>query len=118
MAPARGFEIAARLALEEIADAAADMRRLAGDAEEPVAVRIVGLGPDRAARAAPVHDAMRHAAQRHSVPCANGAACGRRLRRAAIQPPCFCAKSRASFRLPRGGMVSTTSREAASMRSV
>ena len=52
------------------------------------------------------------------MPCANGVACGRRFSRAAIQAPCFCANSRASFRLPRGGMVSTTSREAASMRSV
>ena len=39
-------------------------------------------------------------------------------RRGAIQPPCFWANSFASLRLPRGGMVRTTSREAASMRSV
>ena len=47
------------------------------------------------------------------APSANGAATGRRHRRAAIQPPCFCANSLASFKLPRGGMVRMTSREAA-----
>ena len=53
-----------------------------------------------------------------STPSANGAASGSRLSRAAIQPPCFCANSLASFTLPRGGIVRTTSREAASIRKV
>jgi hypothetical protein len=57
-----------------------------------------------------VYDAVWNAAQRNRD--------GSRLSRAAIQPPCCCAKSRASRTLPRGGMVSTTSREGASMRSV
>ncbi len=52
------------------------------------------------------------------VPCAKGAGSGSRSSRAAIQAPCFSAKARASFRLPRGGMVSTTSRVAEWMRSV
>ena len=65
-----------------------------------------------------MHDAMLDAAQRHDAPSANGAASGSRRSRAAIQPPCFCANSLASRTLPRGGMVSTTSRVAAWMRSV
>ena len=62
-AAARRFEIAQRLAAEEIADAAVDVRRLAGDAEQRLAVR-AGLRPHRAAHARPVHDAMLDAAQR------------------------------------------------------
>ena len=53
-----------------------------------------------------------------STPGANRTASGNRSSRAEIQPPCFCANSLASFMLPRGGMVSTTTREAASMRKV
>ena len=64
IAAAGGVEIARRLALEVVADAAVDVRRLAGDAEQPLAV-LVGLGPHRAARAAAMHDAVRHAAQRN-----------------------------------------------------
>ena len=41
-----------------------------------------------------MHDGMGTPAQRNSVPCANGAAPGRRPSRAAIQPPCF-ARTRA-----------------------
>src|SRR6478672_7485029 len=39
-----------------------------------------------------------------AAPSAKGAATGRRHSRAAIQPPCFCANSFASLRLPRGGV--------------
>jgi hypothetical protein len=53
-----------------------------------------------------------------SVSWVKGASSGSRSSRAAIQPPCFCANARASFKLPRGGMVSTTSRVAEWMRSV
>src|SRR6516225_2067255 len=64
VAPARGLEIALRLALEEVAGAAVDVRRLARNAQEPVA-GFVRLGPHRAAHAAAIDDAMRLAAQRH-----------------------------------------------------
>ena len=47
------------------------------------------------------------------APGANGTAVGSRPSRAAIQAPCLSANARASLRLPRGGMVSTTSRVAA-----
>src|SRR5262249_60148438 len=47
------------------------------------------------------------------MPSAKGAACGKRPKRAAIHAPCFSAKLRASFNVPRGGIVSTTSRLAA-----
>jgi hypothetical protein len=53
-----------------------------------------------------------------SVPCAKGMASGNRRTRAAIHAPFFCANSLACFTLPRGGIVSTTSRLAAWMRSV
>ena len=43
---------------------------------------------------------------------------GSRCNRVAIQLPCLCANSLASRRLPRGGMVRMTSRDAAWMRSV
>jgi hypothetical protein len=45
-------------------------------------------------------------------------ACGKRFNRAAIQPPLRSAKARASFTLPRSGIVSTTVRLAACTRSV
>ena len=115
--PACGFEIALRLALEKIADAAVDVRRLARDAEQALSA-VIGLDPNRTAAARRL--TMRCGSPRSgsSRPWVKGAASGNRLSRAAIQPPCFCAKSLASFTLPRGGMVRTTSREAASMRSV
>jgi hypothetical protein len=64
IAAAGRFQIAPRFALEEVADAAIQMGRLAGDAHDALAA-IVGLGPDRAAHAAAMHDAMRDAAQRN-----------------------------------------------------
>ena len=115
--PARRVEIAQRLAAQEIADPAVDVRRLAGDAEQRLAVR-AGFRPNGAAHARPVHDAMLDTTQRQIVPSTNGAASGSRRSRAAIQPPCFCANSLASRTLPRGGMVRMTSRVAAWMRSV
>src|SRR5205823_2963444 len=54
---ARGFEVASRLALEEVGDPAADMGRRARHAKEPRPVR-AGLRPDGAARARPVRDAV------------------------------------------------------------
>src|SRR6266511_1929933 len=62
--PARGLQLALRLALEEVADAAVDVRRFARDAEQPAAI-CVGLGPHGAAHAAAVDNAMRLTAQRH-----------------------------------------------------
>src|SRR5262249_59604811 len=67
VAPARGLEIALRLAFEEVAGAAVDVRRLAGDAKHSRAA-LVGLGPHRAARAAAIDDAMRFTAQRYLHP--------------------------------------------------
>jgi hypothetical protein len=71
----RRLEILARLALEIVADAAGDVRRVAGDAEKTVAAA-VGLGPDGAARALAMDDAMRHAAQQNHAAMGEG----RRLR--------------------------------------
>ena len=117
MTPTGGIKIAPRGAPEKIADAARDMGRLAGHTQERRAMR-VELGPHRAALAAAMHDAMRHAPQRKL-----GARRERHRRRQPLEPrcdqaPCFCANTRASLILPRGGMVSTTSRAAPSMRSV
>jgi len=62
--PAGDLEIAPRLALEEVGDAAIEMRRLTGDAQEACR-RDRRSRSHRAALAAPVHDAMADAAQRH-----------------------------------------------------
>src|SRR5262245_10071925 len=48
VATGRGLEIALRLALEKVVDAAVDVRRLAGHAQKPDAAG-VGFGPPRAA---------------------------------------------------------------------
>src|SRR5262249_17795599 len=69
------LEIALRLALQKVADAAVDMRRLAGDAEHALAA-FIDLRPRRAARARPVDDTMWLTAQRHIHPLREG----RRLR--------------------------------------
>ena len=61
---ARRLKVALRLALEEIAHAPCDMRGIARDAKERAVVAI--FGPDGAARAGPMRDAMHHAAQRHT----------------------------------------------------
>jgi len=58
VAAARRLEIALRLALEEIAGAAVDVRRLARNAQQPVA-GFVRLGPHGAAHAAAIDDAVR-----------------------------------------------------------
>ena len=93
-----------------------DVRRLAGNAQQMFAVTC--LGPDGAARAGPMLDPVRTPRSGSMVPCTKGSACGRRRSRAAIQAPCFSAKSLACFTLPRGGIVSTTSRLTAWIRSV
>ncbi len=67
MAPARALEIALRLALEEVADAAVDVRALARDAQQEPTFS-VSLGPHRSALAAAMHDAVGHTAQRHLGP--------------------------------------------------
>src|SRR5580698_1776087 len=61
---ARGFELAPGLAAQVIADAPVEMRRVASDAQQSLAI-FGHFGPDRAAHAAAVRDAVRHAAQRH-----------------------------------------------------
>lgn len=60
----RALKIAARLALEEVADAAVDMFEPTGDAEDAFTA-ISHLGPHRAARAGAMNDAMRRAAERY-----------------------------------------------------
>src|SRR3984957_6415800 len=62
---AGGFELALGFAAEKIADATIDMRRIAGDAKEPLAA-VVHLGPDGAAQAAAMRDAVRQAAERNN----------------------------------------------------
>ncbi len=61
--PRRRFHVAPGFALEIVADPARQMPRIAGDAQEPLAV-LADLGPRRAARLRPMRDAMRNAAQR------------------------------------------------------
>ena len=105
------------LALEKIGDPARDMRRVAGDAEQALA-RSPALDPDRAALPAPVHDAVIDAAQRD-----HGAVRERRRLRQPAEPrrdpaAVLLREFRACLRLPRGGMVSTTSRVTEWMRSV
>src|SRR5262249_55392019 len=64
VAAACSLEITLRLALEKIADAAIDVRRFAGDAEQALPP-LLAPDPRRAARAAAMDDAMRLPAQRH-----------------------------------------------------
>ena len=59
--PARGLEIALRLALEKIAHPPRKVRAVPGDAQQRHSFG--GFGPHRAARGA-MHDSMRHIAQR------------------------------------------------------
>src|SRR5580692_2748843 len=61
---ARGFELAPGLAAQVIADAPVEMRRVAGDAQQSLAVTGY-FSPDGATHAAAVCDAVRYAAQRH-----------------------------------------------------
>ena len=58
------MQIAARFALEIIADAALDMLKTSGDAENALAA-LSRLRPDRSALAGAVHDPVRNAAQRN-----------------------------------------------------
>src|SRR4051812_5201874 len=58
------MQIVARFALEVIANAALDMLKPSGHAENPLAA-VPRLGPDRSALAGAVHDPVRNAAQRH-----------------------------------------------------
>jgi hypothetical protein len=58
------FEVALGFAAQEIADAAVDVRPIAGDAEQRLAAAI-DLGPHRAAHATTMRDSMRLAAQGH-----------------------------------------------------
>src|SRR5262245_51724548 len=67
VAPARGLEIALRLAFEEVAGAAVDVRRLAGNAKQLLAA-LVRRGPHRAAAAGAVDDAIALTAQREPEP--------------------------------------------------
>src|SRR6478672_1199666 len=60
-AAAGSLQIAQRLAAEEIADAAVDVRRVAGDAEQWLAV-LAQIRPDRATDGTPVNDTMLYAA--------------------------------------------------------
>ncbi len=58
------FEFALGLPAQEIADAAVDVRRFAGDAEKPFAI-VAAIRPDSAALAAPMRNAMGDAAERN-----------------------------------------------------
>jgi len=62
IAPARNFKIELGFALEKVTNAAADMRGVAGDAQQLVAV-VVGLRPRGSAFGSAMDDAMRNAAQ-------------------------------------------------------
>src|SRR5262249_54802319 len=64
VAPAGGVKLAMRLALEKVDDAALGERRAACDAKQPSAAA-VGSDPHLPTLAAPMHDAVRQAAQRH-----------------------------------------------------
>src|SRR5262245_15789636 len=64
MTAARGLKLAPGLPLEEVGDAAVEVRRLSGNAKQPVAAP-ADLGPHGSTRTAPVHDAVRHATQGH-----------------------------------------------------
>src|SRR6185295_19969405 len=66
-AAARYFQIAQRLAAKIIADPAVDVRGLAGNTKQRLAVT-AGLDPDRSARARPMRDTMLDAAQRKHGP--------------------------------------------------
>ena len=117
MAKAGGFELVLGLAPQKIADAAVNVRCIAGDAEQPppspsVSVQTVPRTPRRCV----IRCGMPRSGT--TTPCAKRTASGNRPSRAAIQPPCFCANSRASFKVPRGGIVRITSRVAAWMRKV
>ena len=98
------------------------MRRLmcggfAGDAQQPV-TDIVGRGPDRAAHAAAMDDAVRIAAQRNLEAVRERRRLGQALE-PGRDPGAMLLREVARLpQMPRGGMVRTTSREAASMRSV
>ncbi len=66
-----------------------------------------------------MHDAMRMPAQRINGAIGEGFGLRQMIgTRGDPAAQCFCPNSFASFRLPRGGMVSTISRVAARMRSV
>ena len=112
MAGDGGFEIAPRLALEVIGDAARDMRGLAGDADR------FRLQPDDAARVRPVDDACSTPRSGTVSPGAKAIGFGSRARRTPIQAAWRSANSRAAFSVPRAGMVNSTSREAARTRKV
>ena len=95
------------------------MRRFAGDADQALAALALPAVQTVPRAPLPMHDAMRLAAERHDdVMRKRG-----RLRQP-LQPRrdpgavLLRERPRLTGRLPRGGMVSTTSRDAASMRSV
>src|SRR5436853_307149 len=60
--PRGHFELVLGLALEKIQGAARDMRRIAGDADQPIAA-VIGFPPHCAAHMATMHDTVRHVAQ-------------------------------------------------------
>ena len=98
MAGNGGFEILARLALEEIADAARHMRPLPGNADERPA--FARLEPHDAALARPMHDPVIDAAQRHHGARLEGD--GLRQPRKSRSDPCGVAFGKLARRLERG----------------
>ena len=112
----RGLEILARLALQEIGDAARHMRPLAGNADQRPA--LARLEPDPAAFAWPMHDPMIDAAQRHDRARLERDGAGRRASRVPIHAAWRSANSRAALSEERDGIVSTTSRVAVRTLSV
>jgi len=94
-----------------------DVLMAAGDAENPLAA-VADFRPHRAAFARAMRDPVRNAAQRHHGAGLEGRGLRQTPRRAAIQPPWSCAKSRASMIVPRGGMVRMASRSVGWIRKV
>ena len=116
--PARRFQVELGFTLEKIGNPPRHMRLLAGNAQQPLAVA-AGLDPDGAALSAPVHDAVIEAAQRHHIAVREGERFRQTVAAAPRSSRSASARRRApASRLPRGGMVSTTSRVTEWMRSV